>query len=169
MSAELRNYLWTQSGTFSEFIFKPDDGDFKAKHTQDRMPFRIKAIGIDGSTASCQSIRTNDFLYQYETVIEEEALSIDSPSLRLCEEFFAALPSDIPVPEISVDPDGEIAFDWDGGKGWLFSVSFSRRNRYSFASCDSAECPVPPHSRSPGAMCHRETSRLFPDWARTPF
>src|SRR5207247_8527439 len=33
----------------------------------------------------------------------------------------------------------------------------SAPGRHSFASCDSAGCPAPPHSRWRAAACHRET------------
>src|SRR5215510_13637972 len=35
-------------------------------------------------------------------------------------------------------------------------------DRHSFASCDSAGCPAPPHSRWRAAVCHQETSGPFP-------
>src|SRR5215813_5407356 len=35
-------------------------------------------------------------------------------------------------------------------------------DRHSFASCDSAGCPAPPHSRWRAAVCRQETSGPFP-------
>src|SRR5262245_16234809 len=42
------------------------------------------------------------------------------------------------------------------------SALASAPGRHSFASCDSADCPAPRHSRWRAAACHPETSRLFP-------
>src|SRR5262252_9943634 len=40
------------------------------------------------------------------------------------------------------------------------------RDRRCFASCDSADCRVPPHWMSRVAAYHRETSALFPTWGQ---
>src|SRR5207248_1299176 len=39
-------------------------------------------------------------------------------------------------------------------------------DRRGFASCDSADCHVPPHWTSRVAAYHRETSGLFPTWGQ---
>src|SRR4030095_175604 len=41
--------------------------------------------------------------------------------------------------------------------------------RHSFASCDSADCRVPPHWTSRVAASHRETSGLCPTWGKELF
>src|SRR5215475_13881971 len=46
------------------------------------------------------------------------------------------------------------------------SARASAPGRHSFASCDSAGCPAPRHSRWRAAACHRETSTPFPGWAK---
>jgi len=48
--------------------------------------------------------------------------------------FIQALPTTVPAPEISVDPDGEVAVDWLFGKGLRLSVSIGKRGRLTFAS-----------------------------------
>src|SRR5215467_10341431 len=40
------------------------------------------------------------------------------------------------------------------------------RDRRCFASCDSADCRVPPHWTSRGAAYHREMSALFLTWGQ---
>lgn len=52
---------------------------------------------------------------------------------ELAHRFLLALPSTLPVPELSVDPDGELAFDWFGRDGRNFSVSLNASGRVSFA------------------------------------
>src|SRR5438552_17828123 len=42
------------------------------------------------------------------------------------------------------------------------SALASAPGRHSFASCDSAGCPAPPHSRWRVAACRQETSGPFP-------
>ncbi|KLD62498.1 hypothetical protein [Dyella japonica] len=47
--------------------------------------------------------------------------------------FLLALPNWVPTPEVAVDPDGEISFDWFGKRGKNFSVSIRFDGRLSFA------------------------------------
>lgn len=47
--------------------------------------------------------------------------------------FLQALPKGCPLPEVSADPDGEIAFEWFVAPRWEFSVSFAPDGRLSFA------------------------------------
>lgn len=54
-------------------------------------------------------------------------------SFFLAKSFLHKLPSTYPKPEISVDPDGEISFEWLNGDDKIFSISFSEKNEISFA------------------------------------
>jgi hypothetical protein len=47
--------------------------------------------------------------------------------------FALQLPPSLPVPEVSLDPDGEVSFDWTGTEGERFSVSVNEANRLAFA------------------------------------
>ena len=67
-----------------------------------------------------------------------EALSflhgeIDRLTLAIAERFWSALPSSIPAPEVSADPDGEVSFDWIGDDGSNFSVSVRSDARLAYA------------------------------------
>lgn len=48
--------------------------------------------------------------------------------------FLDTLPTVIPRPEISVDPDGEFAFEWYRGPDNILTVSIGRLGRLSFAA-----------------------------------
>jgi hypothetical protein len=48
--------------------------------------------------------------------------------------FIQALPTTVPAPEISLDPDGDVAVDWIFGKSLRLSVSVGKRGRLTFAS-----------------------------------
>lgn len=52
--------------------------------------------------------------------------------------FALQLPRSFPVPEVSLDPDGEVSFDWTGRDGQRFSVSVNAANRLAFAGRFSA-------------------------------
>ena len=47
--------------------------------------------------------------------------------------FSLLLPADVKPPEVSIDPDGEIAFDWDGDDG-MVSVSVGPQGRIVYAA-----------------------------------
>lgn len=48
--------------------------------------------------------------------------------------FLALLPRTIPDPDITVDPDGEVSFRWQGAHGEAFSVSIAGSGRLSYAA-----------------------------------
>ena len=50
--------------------------------------------------------------------------------------FLDALPTQIPNPSISADPDGEVSVDWDYGPRQVFSVSIGDEGRLAYASID---------------------------------
>ncbi len=47
--------------------------------------------------------------------------------------FLEGMPTTAPAPEISADPDGDVALDWSFGPCKALSVSISRTGRCSFA------------------------------------
>ena len=51
------------------------------------------------------------------------ALVAGSCSYHRAKEFLKLLPDTIPMPEFSVDPDGEVSFDWFYSKARLISIS----------------------------------------------
>ncbi len=54
-------------------------------------------------------------------------------SLSHAATFLAALPMTIPLPEASVDPDGEVSFTWQRAPRWVFSISFSEDGLLNYA------------------------------------
>jgi len=48
-------------------------------------------------------------------------------------QFVAALPRSISAPQISVEPDGEISFEWYSNPSRVFSVSVSPKNELNYA------------------------------------
>ncbi len=47
--------------------------------------------------------------------------------------FLRALSPAVPMPEISLEPDGEFAFDWFRAPGWVFSVSIGGTGDLTYA------------------------------------
>jgi hypothetical protein len=47
--------------------------------------------------------------------------------------FLELLPEELELPEVSIDPDGEAAFEWIGEGRKRFSVSFGEKGRLTYA------------------------------------
>lgn len=54
------------------------------------------------------------------------------------EAFIRALPENIPSPELSAEPDGEVSFDWLPSRTKTFSLSVNAGNRVAYAWIDGA-------------------------------
>jgi hypothetical protein len=61
------------------------------------------------------------------------AKPIDPASYRKAKSFLEALPTTAPFPEISVDGDGEVSFDWMFGRRKAITVSVGGNGRLTFA------------------------------------
>jgi len=61
------------------------------------------------------------------------ARPVDSFSYIHALSFVSALPSTVPLPEVAVDPDGEVEFEWFRSPRWLFTVSVGRSGNLSYA------------------------------------
>lgn len=61
------------------------------------------------------------------------AKPVDPLAYRQAERFLVALPTTTPVPDVSVDPDGEVSISWNIEPDWVFSVSIGARGRLSYA------------------------------------
>ena len=47
----------------------------------------------------------------------------DTPVLMVAQRFLLALPSSTPAPELAIDADGDVVFDWAGSGGRMLSVA----------------------------------------------
>ncbi len=47
--------------------------------------------------------------------------------------FIEALPANFPVPEIALDPDGEVSLEWYSAPGRVFSVSIGANDELTYA------------------------------------
>lgn len=67
---------------------------------------------------------------------DEDLSPVSSSVVERAVSFIRALPSDIALPEVGVDPDGSIAFDWMVSRIRVFSLSVGTTNRLAFAWID---------------------------------
>jgi hypothetical protein len=62
-----------------------------------------------------------------------DAKAIDYDSYIEAIRFARSLPTTIPLPEIAVDPDGEVSFEWYQGPRRVFIMSIGSRNEIIYA------------------------------------
>lgn len=58
---------------------------------------------------------------------------LDADTYQVAKKFISALPTSLPAPELTVDRDGEVNFDWFGSGGQIFSASLRKDGRIAFA------------------------------------
>jgi hypothetical protein len=58
----------------------------------------------------------------------------DNPVFSLAQRFLLAMPAYTPAPELALDSDGEVSFDWKGPSGKLLTVTLRGDGRVSFAA-----------------------------------
>lgn len=61
------------------------------------------------------------------------AKPIDKESYHESLRFVQYLPNSIPSPEVTIEPDGEIAFEWFNNKRRVFSISIGRNGELTYA------------------------------------
>lgn len=58
---------------------------------------------------------------------------LDYPTFLTAQRFLLAFPKTLPLPEITLDSDGEISFDWEGKNRRMLSVSLRADGKLSYA------------------------------------
>lgn len=70
-----------------------------------------------------------------EAELEEEKQRRTLRAARpYAERLLDSLKTSWPEPEVDVDPDGEVCFEWSRGRNWVFSISIGEGGRLSYAS-----------------------------------
>ena len=69
-----------------------------------------------------------------EALTESPDVAVSDETIRMAFDFLLRLPADAPDPTIVVEPDGEIAFDWQESPRRMLSVSVGDRGRMGFAA-----------------------------------
>src|SRR6185312_16690367 len=64
---------------------------------------------------------------------QNEEVPVTEQVVQMAMNFASQLPLSARLPDISADPDGEIAFDWSSPSGKMFSVSISGSGVLSYA------------------------------------
>lgn len=90
--------------------------------------FGKKMLGLSTLVATVDSV-----------VVDEEQESVSAPARVNAEQFLLALPDALPMPEVSVDPDGAVSLTWFASRTRMFSVSIDETDRVAFAWLDGSD------------------------------
>jgi hypothetical protein len=74
-----------------------------------------------------------------EQVREHGDPTIDPASLENVESFIRALPNEVAMPEVSVEPDGCISLDWIRSRHRMLSLSIGTTARIAYAWLDGTD------------------------------
>jgi hypothetical protein len=61
------------------------------------------------------------------------AKAVTQQTYEQARKFLESLPPTVPMPEISLEPDGEVAFDWFREPSRVFSVSIGEKGELTYA------------------------------------
>lgn len=62
-----------------------------------------------------------------------DASAASYESYQRAKRFIEALPTSFPIPEVALDPDGEVSLEWYGQPGRVFSVSIGANDELAYA------------------------------------
>ncbi|MDA1067440.1 MAG: hypothetical protein O3C43_13150 [Verrucomicrobia bacterium] len=68
-----------------------------------------------------------------------DAEPVSQNALERAEVFIRSLPESISMPEVSVEPDGDLSFDWNPTSTKTFSVSVGSSDRFAYAWFDGTD------------------------------
>jgi hypothetical protein len=88
------------------------------------------------------------------------SLPVNLASLERAEFFLRSLPDDLPLPELSVEPDGDISFDWLPTRTRSFSVSVGDSDRIAYAWVDGTDRGHAVARTGSGEVPHRILNEL---------
>jgi hypothetical protein len=110
---------------------------FNARRTMVRMEREISALRAALDDAIEQPGAPAEWFYVAQQELHSFAESLDSGernsdvpavsrnTLLNALQFLRAIPAWVPQPEVGVDPDGQIYFEWQSAARWVFTVSIS--------------------------------------------
>jgi hypothetical protein len=72
-------------------------------------------------------------------VIDDDQDAVPADALRNARQLLLALPDDLQLPQVGIDPDGAISLTWTATRDRMFSVSVSGSERLAYAWIDGSD------------------------------
>ncbi len=73
-----------------------------------------------------------------ELVPGDDQCAVSAAAVQRALQLVRALPPDVPVPGVAIDPDGEVALDWMPSRTRGFSISVGDSDRLAYALMDGS-------------------------------
>lgn len=90
--------------------------------------FGKKMVGLSTLVATVGSV-----------VADDEQEPVSALARGNAEQFLLALPEDLQMPEVGVDPDGAVSLTWFASRTRMFSASIDESERVAFAWLDGSD------------------------------
>jgi len=74
-----------------------------------------------------------------ELVVDEDQYAVSTAAVQRALRLIQSLPNGVPIPDVAVDPDGEIALDWMPSRTRMFSISVGDSDRLAYAWIDGSD------------------------------
>lgn len=74
-----------------------------------------------------------------DLVVDDDQYAVSTAAVQRASQLIQSLPSEIPVPDVAVDPDGEVSLDWVPSRTRAFSISVGDSDRLAFAWMDGTD------------------------------
>lgn len=73
-------------------------------------------------------------LYSLQQEAPDMGLTLTAETLETCKRFLLAWPKTVPMPELTLDTDGEVVLDWIGPHNDMVTASLRHDGRVSYAA-----------------------------------
>jgi hypothetical protein len=112
-------------------LFDPKNGVIHNTNNQiNKILLSIKPIGQRWVFNELEELRMTATHSNWDNL---GSAPLDDDTYQLAKRFIWALPSSLSAPELTVDRDGEINFDWFGLRGRMLTVSLRKDGRIAYA------------------------------------
>lgn len=99
---------------------------------------REASQALFGAKAAAIS-RLNEAAAEAASLSDPDQLAPTARAMAYARRFLTALPEDVRVPDIGIDPDGAISLDWIVSRTRIFSVSIGATERIAYAWRDGSD------------------------------
>lgn len=74
-----------------------------------------------------------------ELIVDDDQHAVSTAAVHSAMRLIRSLPNDVPIPEVAVDPDGEISLNWMPARARVFSISVGDSDRMAYALLDGSD------------------------------
>lgn len=82
-----------------------------------------------------RSARTSGAFHDLETLAHEQGTTVEESAVfTIAQKMLLILPGDIPSPDLDIDSEGDIVFDWGGAGSRMLTLALRDDGRISYAA-----------------------------------